>query len=169
MRDRLSELLTWATFSLGVFVLGGATLEGMVYLPNWFHDIPSSLVTAREFLAVRNPGNFFQLFVPALVVLALATIAIGWHRRKVRWAVVVGLLLLVAAEIMTFKLVYPNIRIVLSEDVMTRSIAEIQQASQAFFLWGFWVRVPLMVVALGCFLYSARSMTALRATSTGSR
>ena len=165
-RDRLCEILTWLAFSVGGLVLGGATLEGMVYLPNWFHDVPDSLVTTRAFLAVRNPGDFFQLFVPGLLIIALLAATVGWHHRKIRWALVVGSLLLVAAELMTFALVYPNIRIVLSEDVVARSAVELRGASRAFFLWGFWVRVPIMIVAiLGCYLYAARSMTAFRAAS----
>ncbi len=156
-------------FSLGVFLLGGAALEGMVYLPNWFHNVPDSLVTTRQFLAVRTPGNFFQLFAPMLVLISLMAVAIGWRHRGIRWALLAGLLLLAAAEIMTFTLVYPNIRIVLSEDVATRPVTELRQASRAFFVWGFWVRVPITTVAVCFYLYAARRMTLLRGSSSEGR
>ncbi len=167
MRDKLSEILTWMTFSIAGLVLGGATLEIMVYLPNWFHNMPDSLVKTRAFVAVRNPGDFFQFFVPLLLIVSILAAIVSWHRSKVRWALIIGTLILLGSELLTFFVVYPNIRIVLAEDVLTRPIAEIEAAANSFYLWGVWVRGPLMVlVTFGFYLFAARGTTRLASASS---
>lgn len=170
VRDKWSEIVAWTVFSVGALVLGGAALEGMVYIPNWLHDMPGSLLTTRAFLAARTPGDFFQLFVPGLLILALVAIAVSWPRKPVRIALILGSLLLVAAEAMTFHLVYPRIGVLLAEDVASRASSELQDAADAFLLWGFWVRLPVMCIAVfGCYLYAARRITLYRASGDPER
>ena len=160
MRDRWAEMLAWLSFSLGALLMGGAVLESSVYVPNWLHDMPASLEVTRTFLAVRNPGNFFQVAAPLLVLLSIAAIAVAWHRNRVRNALIGGLLLLVVAEAMTFVKVYPQIGILLGDNVARRPLPELQAAAGSFLLWGFWIRVPIMAAALfGLYSYAARTMT----------
>lgn len=164
MKDRWAEFLAWASYSLGAVVMGGAALESGVYVPNWLHDMPASLATARSFLAVRNPGHFFQLVTPLLVVSTLAAIVLAWRRNRVRNALIGGLILMIVAEVMTIALVYPKIGLLLGEGAAQRPVAELEAAAGSFLLWGFWIRLPLMGAAVFGFLASAaRGMTRERA------
>ena len=160
MRDRVAEAAAWAAYSLGAVLMGGAALETFVYVPNWLHDIPRSLDVTRTFLAVRTPGSFFQFVAPLLVLMSLAGIAVAWRQRRVRVALVAGLVLMIVAEALTFLLVYPNFPILLAEDVLQRPVAELSAAADSMLRWGWTVRIPLMCVSVfGCYLYAARTST----------
>lgn len=160
MRDRWTEWFAWGAYSLGAVLIGGAALESTVYVPNWVYDMPASLEATRTFLAVRNPGIFLRVIVPLLIVVSLVAAGLAWHRHPVRNALLGGLLLLVIAEAVTFVLVYPQIRRLLTEDVDERRLAELETAAHALMLWGFWVRLLLMGSAVfGLYLYAARAAT----------
>lgn len=166
MRDRWSEFLAWCSYSLGAVVMGGAALESSVYIPNWLHDMPASLAAARTFLAVRNPGHFFQGVMPVLVLASLAAIVLAWRRSRVRNALIGGLVLLIAVEALTFALVYPKIGLLLGEDAAQRPMAELEAAASSLLLWGFWIRLLIMGAAVfGFYFYAARTMTIERHAS----
>ena len=170
MRDRWSEFLTWVAYSLGAILMGGAALESSVYIPNWLHDMPASLEAARTFLVARNPGHFFQLVTPVLVLASIAAIVLAWRRSRVRSALMGGLALLIVAEALTFVLVYPKIGLLLGEAVAQRPVAELETAASSLLLWGFWIRLPLMAVAIfGFYSYAARTMTIERARGNTGR
>ena len=44
----------------------------MVDAPNWGRDVPASIVAARDYFIVKNPGSFFRVISPVNQVLALA-------------------------------------------------------------------------------------------------
>ncbi len=160
MRERLAEALCWVTFTVGTLVMGGAALETTVYIPNWVHDMPSSLAATRAFLAVRTPGDFFQVLAPLTIVAAAAATAAAWRHRRVRHALMAGTLLLVGAEVMTFVLVYPQIRLLLAENAAGRSIQELGTARETLQLWGFQVRLLMMSVAVFLLYgFAARTIT----------
>jgi hypothetical protein len=167
MRERIAEVNAWAAYSLGAVLMGGAALETFVYVPNWLHDVPRSLEATRTFLAVRTPGDFFQFVAPLLVLTSLAGIAIAWPQRRVRTALVAGLVLMIVAEALTFLLVYPNFPILLAEDVMQRPAADLDAAADSMLRWGWTVRIPLMCASVfGCYLYAARTSTREAGRST---
>lgn len=166
MRDRWSELFAWCSYSLGLIVLGGAALESSVYVPNWLHDMPASLLTARAFLVPRNPGHFFQMVTPLLLLVSVVAIVLAWRWSRTRNALIGGLVLLIAVEALTFVLVYPKIGLLLGTDVARRPIAELEAAAASLLLWGFRVRLLIMGAAIfGFYLYAARAMTIERARS----
>lgn len=164
MRDRWSELFAWIAYTLGVVVMGGAALESSVYIPNWLHDMPASLERARAFLVPRNPGHFFQLVTPVLLLVSLAAIVLAWRRSRVRNALIAGLVLLIAVEAVTFALVYPQIGVLMGEGAAQRPIAELEAAASSLLLWGFRIRLLIMAAAVfGLYFYAARTMTVERA------
>lgn len=166
MRDRWSELLAWCSYSLGAILMGGAALESFVYIPNWLHDMPASLVATRAFLVARNPGHFFQLVTPIMLLVSIAAIVLAWRRSRVRNALIGGLLLLIVVEALTFVLVYPKIGLLLGEDVALRPIAELEAAASSLLLWGFRIRLLIMGAAVfGFYSYAARTMTIERTRS----
>lgn len=163
MQMRPLQVLTWVSYSLALIVLGAAGLEGMVYVPNWIHDVPRSLEITRSFLAVRNPGNFFQLVYPLMLLTLIAAAVAARRHAAIRNRLVSGLILFVIAEAMTFVMVYPQIGVLLSENVSAIPRADLDLAVRAYVVWGFWVRVPMMALAAVALIFPA-ALQALNVT-----
>jgi len=160
VRARWTEWFAWGAYSLGTVLMGGVALESTVYVPNWVYGVPASLDATRAFLAARNPGSFFQIVAPLLIVVSLVAAGLAWRHHPVRNTLLGGLLLLLVSEAMTFVLFYPRMRRLLVEDVAQRPLAELEAAAHALMLWGFWLRLLLMGSAVfGFYLYAARAST----------
>ena len=81
----------------------------VVDAPNWGHDIPNSLIAAREYFKVANPGTFFRIFSPANQVITLLALIACWRAgRQVMIYCGFALLLAIAADVMTFAFFYPR-------------------------------------------------------------
>lgn len=113
MKRNLAVGLLLLHFSLLMIFVGGALFETFINYPNWVADIPNSLTRTREFLAVRNPGMFFQTVVPLTMVSGVIFIGFAWRSGAARNLVGASLFTLVAIELATFNLVYPRLRILL--------------------------------------------------------
>jgi len=40
-------MTAWIAYSLATVIIGGGVLETTVYIPNWFRDIPASVLAPR--------------------------------------------------------------------------------------------------------------------------
>ena len=81
----------------------------MVDAPNWARDVPASIVDAREYMSVKNPGSFFRVFSPMNQVLALLAVVVSWWAPKGTFSIcVAALILAVSVEIFTFAYFYPR-------------------------------------------------------------
>lgn len=100
-------LILAATVASGILFANIYT--SMVDAPNWARDVPASIVAAREYMGVANPGTFFRTFSPINQVLTLlAVIAAWWAPRGTFSICLAALILAVAADIMTFTYFYPR-------------------------------------------------------------
>jgi hypothetical protein len=81
----------------------------MVDAPNWARDVPASIVAAREYMSVKNPGSFFRVFSPLNQLLALLAVVVSWWAPRGTFSIcVAALILAVSVEIMTFGYFYPR-------------------------------------------------------------
>lgn len=100
-------LILAATVASGILFANIYT--SMVDAPNWARDVPASILAAREYMGVANPGTFFRTFSPINQVLALlAVIAAWWAPRGTFSICLAALILAVAADILTFAYFYPR-------------------------------------------------------------
>lgn len=156
-------------FSLLMIFVGGALFETFINYPNWVADIPASLTRTREFLAVRNPGMFFQTVVPLTIVTGAIFILVAWRTCAARNFVGASLVCLVGIELATFNLVYPRLRMLLGvgrNEGPVYSVEQLQQTADQLFgvhIWrmGF-IGLAAILSAIGLVKFFARELPAPR-------
>ena len=100
-------LILAATVASGLLFVNVYT--SMVDAANWGRDVPASIMAAREYFSVANPGTFFRIFSPVNQVLALLAVVVSWWAPKGTFAIcVAALVLAVSADIFTFAYFYPR-------------------------------------------------------------
>ena len=97
--------------------LSAATATGILFInlynslidaPNWGADLPNSLLAARQYFAVVNPGNFFRIFSPLNQVLAVIAVIVCWKFGRERYIAIGSLALAILADVLTFGYFYPR-------------------------------------------------------------
>jgi hypothetical protein len=134
-------------FSLMMMFFGGAILETFVNYPNWFRDVPASLEVTRNFLQVRNPGNFFQIIFPLTILSGIVFVILAWQRKAARNWILFSILLGVAIEALTIGLIYPKIGIMINEGAQAHSAEMLKQTAQEFVRLH-WFRMIAMCVSI---------------------
>jgi hypothetical protein len=95
--------------------LAAATAAGLLFVnlynsivdaPNWGADLPNSILAARQYFTVANPGNFFRFMSPLNQVLALVAVFICWKQN--RYIALGSLIVAVLADVLTFGYFYPR-------------------------------------------------------------
>jgi hypothetical protein len=100
-------LILAATVAAGLLFANIYT--SMVDAPNWGRDVPASIVAAREYFSVKNPGNFFRIFSPMNQVLALLALVVSWWAPRGTFSIcVAAFILAVSVDIFTFAYFYPR-------------------------------------------------------------
>lgn len=128
----LQTTLFVAYFCLMMIVLGGTIFAVLVEYPNWFANVPASLETTRTFYKVFHPGYFFQTVAPLTFVFGVGFLIVGWRIAPVRNLVLISLIVLVAAELLTFFYIYPRLNIMFGPDAGTHSIDALKSAGDQF-------------------------------------
>jgi len=81
----------------------------MVDAPNWGRDVPASILAAREYFSIENPGSFFRVFSPLNQVLALLAVVVSWWAPKSIFPIcLAALILAVSVDVFTFTYFYPR-------------------------------------------------------------
>ena len=133
-----------------IFGLSAATAAGLLFVnvynslidaANWSAASPDSVVAARQYFSVANPGTFFRIFSPLNQALALIVLFLVWKQVKTaRYIALSALLLAVAADVLTFGYFYPRNEILftgpLTSNIDTLKIAAEQWTSMNWFRSG---------------------------------
>jgi hypothetical protein len=149
MKRTFQTALLLMHFSLCMMLLGGATMETFINFPNWFADIPASLIRVREFLAVRNPGMFFQTVAPLTLLTGLLFVLVAWRVVAARNFIAASIVLLTGLELITFNLIYPKLRILLGrgdQAGLHHSTEQLMRTAHEFLTINGW-RLTFMFVA----------------------
>jgi len=81
----------------------------MVDAPNWGRDVPASILAAREYFSIENPGSFFRVFSPLNQVLALLAVVVSWWAPRGTFPIcLAALILAVSVDVFTFTYFYPR-------------------------------------------------------------
>ena len=131
-KQTLQNILIFAHVFLAVMVFGGAIMETFINFPNWFHNIPTSLDTAKNFLQARQPGQFFQTLYPLAILAGIAFVIIGWKIKPARNFILAAIVLSVGLEVITFSFIYPMLRIMIREGSAVHSVEVLKQTAQQF-------------------------------------
>jgi hypothetical protein len=121
-----------AFFCLTLIVLGGTIFAVLVEYPNWFANVPTSLEATRNFYKVFHPGYFFQTVAPLAFVAGIIFVVLGWKMSATRNLVLMSLVVIVAAELLTFFYIYPRLNILFGPEAASQSIDALRTASQQF-------------------------------------
>jgi hypothetical protein len=135
-------LILAATVASGLLFVNIYT--SMVDAPNWSRDLPASIVAARDYFSVKNPGNFFRVFSPMNQVLALLAVVVSWWAPKRTFSIcVAALILAVSVDIFTFSYFYPR------NDIMfVASIDDVDAIRSALSGWRNmnWIRSGMIAI-----------------------
>lgn len=108
--------------------LSAATAAGLLFVnlynsmidaPNWGADLPNSLMIARQYFTVVNPGNFFRIISPLNQVLALFAVIVCWKFGNERYLALGSLVLAILADVLTFGYFYPRNEILFAAPIET--------------------------------------------------
>jgi hypothetical protein len=75
---------------------------------NWGAAFPDSILAARQYFAVVNPGNFYRIVSPLNQVFALVALILCWRYKRERYLALASLALAVLADALTFGYFYPR-------------------------------------------------------------
>jgi hypothetical protein len=115
-----------------MIVLGGTIFSVLVEYPNWFANVPASLEATRNFYKVLHPGYFFQTMAPLAFLAGVGFVITGWRIAAARNFVLMSLVVLVAAERLTFIYIYPRLGIMFGPDADSHTVDALRQAGQQF-------------------------------------
>lgn len=130
MKRYILAILLFAHIAIMFMLLGAAVLDTFVLFPNWFHNIPDSLVVAKQFNGFRNNGAFF---VPMLLIEILSGVIFlvaAWKLEPARIWVLVEVVFFIAILLLNLGFIYPRLMTVIGEGSETRALEVLQQASQ---------------------------------------
>ena len=115
---------------------------------SWNSAFPESVLNARKYFTVVNPGTFFRIFSPLNQVVALACLVLFWKVPAVRTYLGVALLLFVATEALTFAFFYPRNGIIFTANMVENA----QGIKKALNEWIFmnWVRSIILSCGVIC-------------------
>jgi hypothetical protein len=144
----LLAILLFAHIALVFMLLGGGVLDTYVSFPNWFHNIPDSLVTAKQFYSFRHPGYFFIPVLLLVIFSGVAFVVAAWKHEPARIWVLVGTVLFVAIAVMNVGFIYPRLSMVIGEGSETRALEVLQAAAQELQVL-IQVRLVLSIIGTG--------------------
>jgi uncharacterized membrane protein len=129
-----------------LIVFGGAIMETFINFPNWFHNIPTSLDAAKNFLQARNPGQFFQTLYPLAILTGMAFVILGWKIKPARNFILAAIVLSVGVEVVTFAFIYPLLRIMIVDGTAVHSVEVLKQTAERFMTLNY-VRMFFFLIA----------------------
>jgi hypothetical protein len=129
-------------------VLGVNVYNSVVDARSWGAIIPESIVTARGYFKVVNPGTFFRVASPLNQLLALAALVVCWKAgRRARVWFALALAATVAAEVLTFAFFFPRNQILFLAGDLD---AEVLKAAWSQWSGMNWARSLLLALGLAC-------------------
>ena len=145
-KQRIAFAFILAYLWVMIILLGSILFDTLVLYPNIFHDVPPSLETATEFMAVSGPGDFF----PPLGILSwltgIGSLVLNWRVKSARYWILASLIMIVCQGLISMVFFWPRNTIMFAEGTAVHSAALLQQTAQEF-QTGHWVRVAFNAAA----------------------
>jgi hypothetical protein len=141
-------ILLFAHVGLVMMLLGAGILDTYVLFPNWFYDIPNSLLAAREFMRVHNPGAFFIPVQLAVMISGAAFTVAAWRREPAKLYVLIGTVVWVLIMLLNLAFIYPRFSIFFGAPLANNDFDLLNRTAQEFQVL-LQVRMVLGVIASG--------------------
>ncbi len=145
----IRKIVVAAAVILASGLLFANVYNSVVDAPNWGHNIPASLIAAREYFQVADPGTFYRVLSPVLHVLTFIAVVICWTvNSRVRYLLIAALVISVSTDVFTFGYFYPR------NEILFRSALDGSNdaAAAAWSQWSAmnWVRSALVAAGVLC-------------------
>lgn len=153
--ERITKILLYLTIISASFVLGANVYNSVVDVPNWGAKIPESLIAARSYMSVANPGNFFRIFSPLTAILAILSLIFAWRNFKgIRKYLITAIICMIAGDILTFAFFYPR-----NEIMFIKPLEGVDVSLLHRILWEWsWVNYLRSILVLVALLSSIKSL-----------
>ena len=97
-KERLGFALSMAYLWVVMILLGAVKLETLIVYPDIFHNVPGSLQTAMDFMAVRGPSDFFPPVGMLALITGVASVVLSWRVESVRYWLLASVVLIIVGE-----------------------------------------------------------------------
>jgi hypothetical protein len=125
-------ILLFTYIALLFMITGASILDTYVFFPNWFHNMPSSIVTARDFYAYRNPGAFFIPMLLLVLISGAGFVAAAWKTEPARIWILVAVVLFAAIGVLNVGFIYPRIGFMMANASVPEQVGEIIRTAMEF-------------------------------------
>jgi hypothetical protein len=102
---------TWVMMVL----LGSILFDTLVLYPNIFHEVPRSLETAMEFMAVSGPGDFFPPLGMISWLTGIGSLVLNWRVKSARYWILGSLIMIVCQGLISIAFFWPRNTIMFTE------------------------------------------------------
>lgn len=144
----MKRIVIFISITFMATVLGVNVYNSIVDAQSWGANIPDSILAARTYFNIVNPGTFFRVVSPLNQLFALVALIICWKSGKgVRLYLGLALLFAVLVEAMTFAFFFPR-----NEILFFGTEGNIDVLRKAWSEWSTmnWVRNLLVAFGLAC-------------------
>ena len=145
-KQRIAFAFTLTYLWVMMVLLGSILFDTLVLYPGIFHDVPRSLETAMEFMAVRGPGDFFPPLGMLSWLTGIGSLVLNWRVKSARYWILGSLIMIVCQGLVSMAFFWPRNTIMFAEGTAVHSAAYLQQTAQEF-QTGHWVRVAFNAAA----------------------
>jgi|SRR6185312_2015787 len=123
---KMKMYFLYASIAIAAGLVFVNSYNSLIDVKSWGSDIPSSLITARSYFRVVNPGVFFRSVSPLNQVIALICLILFWKTTpSIRITLASALVLYIMADVLTFAYFYPrNDILFISNPIQDRHILE---------------------------------------------
>ncbi len=129
-----------------MILLGSIILETFMIYPNIFRSVPESFETAREFMSVTGPAQFFRPFGFLTWAGAIGALVVGWHLKSARYWILGSLIMIGCEGLASIIFFWPRNTILFVEGTAMHSADFLRQIAQEFQLWH-WSRLAFNLAA----------------------
>ncbi|BCU81922.1 hypothetical protein JIR001_17050 [Polycladomyces abyssicola] len=122
---------------------GAILFETLIIYPDIFHDVPRSLQTAKAFMVIRGPHDFFLPVGMLAMLTGIGSLILNWRVKSSRYWILGSLMIIFAGEFLfSMAFFWPRNTIMFEEGTAVHSVAYLKQTAQSFQM-GHWLRVTL--------------------------
>lgn len=105
----MKKVILFTSVALASGVLFTNIYNSMVNAVATDSDIPNSIMAARDYFKVVNPGDFFKIFSPATQIFTLLSLILFWKTAKsLRVFLGIALLCYISGDIFAFTYFHPR-------------------------------------------------------------
>jgi uncharacterized membrane protein len=115
-------------------MLGSMLVNTFMLYPNIFYDVPKSLETAMEFMAVASPHTYFPPIGMASIITGILALILGWKVKSARLWIFWSMIMIVIEGAISIVFEWPRNEIMFIEGTDVHSIAFLKETAKEFVL-----------------------------------